>query len=267
MECRTLRSYRRALITGGSSGIGRAFAAQLPATTDLLITGRDEQRLLEAAAELARPGRAVETITADLAEQGGRDLVVERAEAFGIDLLIDNAGSARFGRFLDGTPEAEREMAQVNVVAVVDLTRRLLPGMLERARASGSRAGLIVISSTAAFAPVPFFATYAATKAFDLHFAEALAFELGSEPIDVLALCPGLTQSNLTRNLGLPAAALTGAGDPRAVAAHGLAALGQRTVQVTGLINQVALRPVVLPRRLVNGAVGFAMRLVAGGAR
>ena len=108
-------------------------------------------------------------------DAGERDNLIEHAEAFGIDLLINNAVVGRLGRFLDNSVELERQTVLLNVVAVVDLTRRLLPGMLQRARAARRHAGIIVVSSTAAFAPVPFFATYAASKAFDLQFTEALA--------------------------------------------------------------------------------------------
>ena len=197
-----MRNYRRALVTGATSGIGAAFAEELPVRTDLLLTGRDLQRLSQAAERLARPGRTIETHSADLTDVGARDRLVEHAEAFGVDLLVNNAGIGRLGRFLDNPADVERKTVLLNVVAVVDLTRRLLPGMLERARAGRRRAGLIVVSSTTAFAPVPFFATYAASKAFALQFTEALAEELCGEPIDVLALCPGATRTAFGRHAG-----------------------------------------------------------------
>lgn len=257
-----MRSYRRALVTGASSGIGAAFASELPTSTDLLLTGRSDERLAVAVVDLGRPGRAVETHTADLTNMSERDALVEHAERFGIDLLINNAGTGQLGRFLDNAAELERETVMLNVVAVVDLTRGLLPGMLQRARATRRRAGLIVVSSTAAFAPVPFFATYAASKAFDLHFTEALAEELRDEPMDVVALCPGATRTGFGAAAGFQPGNLPGASDPRQVAAEGLAALGRETVHVTGALNQAAFGPVVLPRRLVRSAVGLAMRLL-----
>jgi hypothetical protein len=262
-----MRSYRRALITGASSGIGAAFALELPANTDLLLTGRDEERLAQTAERVTRQGRTVETHKADLTDAGERDNLIEHAEAFGIDLLINNAGVGRLGRFLDNSVELERQTVLLNVVAVVDLTRRLLPGMLQRARAARRHAGIIVVSSTAAFAPVPFFATYAASKAFDLQFTEALAEELRGEPVDVLALCPGATRTTFGRTAGFQSGEVPGASEPRHVAAEGLAALGRDTVRVAGLLNQAAFAPVVLPRRLITGAVGVAMRFVASRVR
>ncbi len=261
-----MRSYRRALITGASSGIGAAFADELPVSTDLLLTGRNEERLTRTAERLARPRRTVETHVADLTDASQRDELIEHAEAFGIDLLINNAGVGRLGRFLDHSADLARETVLVNVVAVVDLTRRLLPGMLARARTARRHAGLIIVSSTAAFAPVPLFATYAASKVFDLHFTEALAEELRGEPVDVLALCPGATRTRFGAKADSPSSQMPGISDPRHVAAEGLAALGRETVRVAGLLNQAAFGPVVLPRRLMTGAIGLAMRFVAGRA-
>ncbi|MGZ8404017.1 MAG: SDR family NAD(P)-dependent oxidoreductase [Rhodoplanes sp.] len=262
-----MRSYRRALITGASSGIGAAFAEELPASTHLLLSGRDHERLARTAERVAHEGRTVETHAADLTDAGQRDKLVEHAEAFGIDLLINNAGVGHLGRFLDQVPEQVSETVLLNVVAVADLSRRLLPGMLERARTARRHAGLIIVSSTVAFAPVPFFATYAASKGFDLQFAEALSEELRGEPVDVLALCPGATRTRFAGAAEDQRRYFPGASDPRDVAAQGLASIGRDSVRVAGFLNQAALGPVVLPRRLVTSAVGLAMRLVTGRAR
>ena len=129
------RSYRTALITGATSGIGAAFADALPAETGLLLTGRREARLREVVARHAKPGRVVESIAADLADEAGRDAVVARADAAGIDLLVCNAGSGLYGPFLGHDAAAELESLQLNVIACVHLVRGLLPGMLSRARA------------------------------------------------------------------------------------------------------------------------------------
>jgi hypothetical protein len=258
-----MRQYQRALITGATSGIGAAFAAELPAATHLLLTGRDGDRHGRVAEKQARPGREVDSCIADLTRIDEVDALAARADAAGIDLLINNAGSGRFGRFVDNPAEAEIAAAQLNVVAVVALTRRLLPGMIARARAAGRRCGVIILSSTAGLAPVPFFATYAATKAFDLHFAEALADEMRGEPVDLLALCPGATRTSFGTRAGFESGNLPGAVEPRSVAREGLDALGRRTVHVAGFVNQAAFGPMVAPRRLVTGALGIAMRLIA----
>jgi short-subunit dehydrogenase len=264
-----MRTYERALITGATSGIGAAFAEALPATTHLLLTGRDPQRLANQAERLEQPDRSVETQVADLADPLAVEMLIQAADDFGIDLLINNAGLGPVGAVIDNPPELERETLMVNVVAVATLTRRLLPGMLQRARQRQRRAGLIIVASTAAFAPVPFFATYAASKAFDLNYTEALAEELRGEPIDVLALCPGPTRTGFAGRSGgrhgFDVNGIPGAADPASVAHEGLAALGRQTVRVSGTLQQAAFGPAVLPRRVITGVLGAAMRLI--GAR
>ena len=250
-------SYRFALITGATSGIGEALAKALPASTGLLLTGRDGERLAALKAELGdAPGggdRPVETLVADLAEDAGRDAVIAAAENLQLDLLVNNAGTGQIGPVLEIPAAREREVAEVNVVAPVVLTRALLPGMLARARTDRRRAGLIVVASIMAFQPAPMMATYAASKAFDLHYAEALAAELAGQPIDVLALCPGGTRTRFGERAGIHARHSNGWDSPERVAREALAALGQRSVHIVGGRNRlVTTMPRFLPRRTVT---------------
>ena len=253
------RTYRFALVTGASSGIGEAFAEALPPDTSLLLAGRDHDRLTIVAERLARPGREVATVAADLTSNAGRAMVIERAERLGIDLLISNAGVGRFGRLLDHRAEEERETVELNVVATVVLTHALLPGMLARARAAGERAGMILVASSTAFTPVPYLATYAASKAFDLSFGEALAEELRGEPIDLLTLCPGATRTRFAERAGYAGGQFPGAASPARVAREGLGALGRQTVHIVGA-SGLALAPVALARYAVTGGLGAALR-------
>jgi uncharacterized protein len=252
---------RAALVTGATSGIGEAFARALPATTGLLLTGRNGEALKALAAALSAPSRRrpVETIAADLAAEAGIDAVAARAEAFGIDLLVLNAGTGRFGDFLAVPEAALRETVAVNVLAPAVLARRLLPGMLDRARRAHGRAGLVVVSSAAAFAPVPRLAAYAASKAFGLSLAEALAAELAAEPIDVLALCPTATRTRFAARAGWRGGALPGAQDPMRVAEAALAALGRRRTLVLGPISGGLLGVPALARAAI--AQGLAVLL------
>jgi hypothetical protein len=262
-------TFRHALITGASSGIGAAFARALPRATGLLLTGRDRERLAQLAAELALNDRPVRTIVADLATADGRRALIHAAEEQPIDLLINNAGLGWLGPVVDSPPEREAEMVQVNAAAPVELTRALLPGMIRRARErqegesqGGGRAGLIFVASAAAFMAVLLFATYAASKAFLLHYAEALAEELASAPVDVLALCPSATRTRFFARAnvapsGIPAAAH----DAERVAREGLQALGRRTVHVVGPGTYLATAAArFLPRRMVTAAAERAMR-------
>jgi uncharacterized protein len=259
---RTARRFKSALVTGATSGIGRAFAEVLPPSTSLLLTGRNETKLQQIKAQLTNPMREVTTVAADLTTDAGREAVIARAQEKGIDLLINNAGVGYLGRLINHPPEQERAMVELNVVAPLVLTRALLPGMLERAQAERRRAGLIIVASEAAFAPVPYFATYAASKAFDLGLAESLAEELANEPVDVLALCPGSTRSEFGTRAGFAAGNLPGASDPRAVAREALGALGRNRVLVSGLARRAAFAPLVLPRLLAAKGLGAVMDLV-----
>ena len=231
-------AYAFAAITGATSGIGAAFARALPPQTNLLLTGRDATKLAAAEAALAQGGRRVETVTADLASEPGRQDFLAAAAALPIDLLVNNAGLGRFGRVIDNPAESEREMVEVNVVAVVMLTRALLPQMLERAASRRSRAGLIIVGSTASFQPTPYLATYGATKTFDLFYAEALAGELSQLPIDVLALCPGGTETAFFTRAGMRGSQ-RGFAAPERVVREGLAALGRKNVHVVGGLNRL----------------------------
>ena len=260
-------AFSFALITGASSGIGEAFARLLPADCGLLLTGRDAERL-DALRSALGSARQVEVLAADLATAEGRAALIEAASERPIDLLINNAGLGCFGAVADNPAESEAAMAELNVLAPVVLTRALLPGMIARARAGRRRAGIIVTASTAAFAPLPYLSTYAATKAFDLFYAEGLAGELAREPVDVLALCPGPTRTRFferARGQALPKPGLV---DPEQVAREGLAALGRRPVHVVGGGNQAyAALTRLVPRGLLRRGTRNFMRGRAKRAR
>ncbi len=253
-------AYQCALITGATSGIGKAFAEALPSDTGLLLTGRAEDRLAALAEALAGAGRRVETVTADLGFAEGQSRVIAAAEAANIDLLINNAGLGQYGAFVDNPPEFERAMVEVNVVAPVVLTRALLPGMIARAAESGNRAGIIVVASVAGFHPVPYMSTYAATKAFDLLFAESIAAELRREPVDILALCPGATRTEFFTRAGLRDSVLPYMVDADTVARQALSALGARTILITDPVRRVMLAPALLFRAMKRRAVAAVMR-------
>ncbi len=255
--------YRTALITGATSGIGTAIARALPVACDVLLTGRDAERLAELSDALGREGRGVDWIAADLAAAAGRAAVIERAEAAKIDFLINNAGLGRFGAVAGNPPEVEAEMVAVNVTAPVEITRALLPGMIDRARARKGRAGIMILSSVVAFQAVPYMTTYAATKAFDLFYAEGLAEELKGEPVDVLAVCPGSTRTQFFDRAAMPTSALPYLIAPETVARRALAAMGRRTVLVTDPTRRITIVPGLIRRLLVRILTGAVMRRMA----
>jgi short-subunit dehydrogenase len=253
-------AFRSALITGASSGIGEAFARGLPRATALLLAGRDRDRLSKLAQELTSPGRVVRIVTADLSEDQERGAAIAAAESAEVDLVINNAGIGKLGRVIENTPERESEMVKVNALTPVEICRALIPGMLRRAEQKQSRAGIINVSSAAAFGPMPFFATYAASKAFLLHYTEALAEELSDRPIDVLALCPGATKTRFFERAGIEHLGFT-MHEPERVVREGLQALGHRTVHIVGPGNYLATAAMrFLPRRIVTAAVESVTR-------
>jgi short-subunit dehydrogenase len=183
------------LITGASSGIGEAFARKLTARGhNLLLVARSEEKLIALCNELGRiKSIRAQYVAMDLSrpeaparlfeETQQRDLVV--------DLLINNAGFGSLGDFAKLDLARELNMIDLNIRALVELTHRFLAPMRERKGGS-----IINVASTAGFQPVPFMATYAATKAFVLSFSEALWEENRPYGIKVMALCPGVTETN-----------------------------------------------------------------------
>ena len=249
-----------ALITGASSGIGAALARALPPDRPLLLTGRDPARLEALRAELATAGRPVEIVIADLADPAGPRAVVEALGERPLALLVNNAGLGSWGPLLASDPAREAEMVAVNCLAPVVLTRALLPRLIESAGQGKGRSGLILVASTAAFQPLPNFATYAATKAFDRFLGEALSQELAGQPVAVLTLCPGATRTRFFERARLPGLR-SHTMEAERVAREALDALGRRTLLVPGLLNRLASQVVgLVPRALARPAIRLVMR-------
>ena len=184
-----------ALVTGASSGIGECFARALAARKqNLILVARSKDKLIALAAELrAAHGIAAEPIDFDLSVTGAAAslaaLLHERE--LQVELLINNAGFGARGKFHELPLDRQSEMLRLNIVALVELTHHLLPAMVER-----RHGGIINVSSTASFQPVPNTILYAATKAFVTSFSVGLAEELRSSGVIVVTLCPGGTQTN-----------------------------------------------------------------------
>jgi uncharacterized protein len=173
-----------ALVTGASSGIGEQFARQLSERGhDLVLVARRADRLERLASELPTTAHV---LPCDLGSDGAELPSRVRELGVDIDLLVNNAGFGTHGRFWEIDEGRDAEMVRVNCEAVVILTREFLPAMIER-----GRGGVIVVASTAGFQPLPYEAAYSASKAFALHFTEALHTELRGTGVRALAVNPG----------------------------------------------------------------------------
>lgn len=254
------------MITGASSGLGEAYARALAARgCDLLVAARRDDRLRALADDVAsRHGAATRIVRADLATEAGRAGLRTALDGAGVAprVLVLNAGFGTRGPLWRLPREREVEMTMLNCTAVVDLAAHALPAMV-----AAGRGALVVVSSAAAFQPVPHMATYAATKAFELRFAEALGEELRGSGVRVIAVCPGPTRTEFTTG----AAPGTSGGtlrwpvpmdDPERVVAATWRALarGRRRVPTGVVAHAAALAAAALPGGLVLRASGLAHR-------
>ncbi len=190
-----------ALVTGASSGLGRAFATKLASDGMSLVLVARSSGLLHALADELREayGVAVEVIVADLADADARAAVVADLESRDVELLINNAGFATSGDFADEDPARIAELISLNCLALTMLSRAAVPGMVARGRGA-----IVNVASTAAFQPIPTMGTYAASKAFVLRLSMAMWHELRPKGVTVLALCPGATETDFWRIAGNP---------------------------------------------------------------
>ena len=200
-----LESYsdRWALVTGASSGIGEAFAQRLAALgMHLVLTARRGDLLEKLAEDLhVRHGTRCEILPGDLSDPHRAQAIVRDLESrdIEIELLVNNAGFGIVAEIEETDVERIMQMTRLNIGALTELTYRILPGMLSR-----GRGGVINISSVAGFQPVAYMAAYAASKAYVLHFSEALWAETRGRGVTVTAVCPGVTTTSFFDVAGVP---------------------------------------------------------------
>lgn len=245
-----------ALVTGASSGIGAALAEELAfGGTNLVLTARRKDRLEELARRLATTYKIkTEVFPADLTDSNAPERIFAFTKEKGIevDLLINNAGFGQHGEFHAVEKQRLLDMVQVNCSAVVHLTSLYLPEMVARRRGD-----VLILASTASFQAVPYISTYAATKAFDLLFAEGLAEEMKPYGIHVCALCPGTTESEFHAVAGQEKF-FRKAETAKKVAHTGLKALAVgKSYVISGLGNYLGAHGErLVPRRFVTRVAG-----------
>src|SRR5215470_1019534 len=246
---------KTALITGASVGLGRELAKLFAADGhDLVLVARRKDKLDQLAAELGKGhGVAATVIASDLTDPAAPAALADKVGAAGIEVefLVNNAGFGSNGAFHELDEKRELDMIQVNVTALVQLTRRLLPAMV--ARKSGR---ILNIGSTAGFVPGPFMADYYASKAYVISFTEAIAFELRGTGVTATVLCPGATATEFAAVAGNDKSPLfkSGVADAVSVARHGYRAMmAGRVVAIPGARNKVLIQSLrVSPRAAIR---------------
>ncbi len=243
-----------ALVTGASAGIGRELARLLgPRAKAIVLAARRQDRLDELREELTtrNPALTVYVYPMDLQDAAQIDALVDwlKEQNIAVSLLINNAGLGDIGFFASGDLKKSELMLRVNVFALTKLTQLLLPGIL--ARKDG---GILNVSSSAGFLPMPGFAVYAATKAYVNSFSEALRQELHGTGISVCALCPGPVHTEFSEVAQRP-------GQDQTVGGPEFVYVSAEQVAREGLDGVERNRAVVIPGRIMRVAM-FITRLI-----
>ena len=251
-------TWQRALVTGASSGIGKAMALNLAARgTDLVLVARRASMLEDLARIVREQGRQAEVLVADLLSAEGVAAVEARLrdEAAPVDLLVNNAGFGTFGPFHKLPVAREEDEIRLNVLALVRLSHAAVSAMVPR-----KRGGILNVSSTAGFQAMPYSATYCSTKAFVTSFSECLHEELKPRGVHVSALCPGYVRTEFqdvaeVKSSVIPKFAWL---EVEKVAKQGLDAVSaNHAVAVTGGLYRSAIGlNRVLPRAVVRRMAG-----------
>ncbi len=237
-----------ALVTGASSGIGEAFARKLAERkVNLVLVARREDRLNTLATQLqAQHQIEVRVVALDLTRDDFLPELIAQTDELEIGLLVNSAGELQAGHFLDHNLHAELKQLELNIRATVILTHYYGQKMRER-----KRGGIICLASIVGFAGVPSMASYSASKAYALTFAEGISRELRKDGVAVLALSPGPTSTEIWPKGATPSMLQR----PDIVAEIALRKLGKRTTVVTGLLNKLIIFSLRFAPRWVNSMI------------
>ncbi len=249
-----------ALITDASKGIGLEFSRQIAAKgLNVVLVARSEGKLKDLASSI-ETNYSVKTriVAADLTDSAGMARLLEASADINIGLLVNNAGREDSGPLLQIPVETAINTIDLNIKVPLQLTHHFAAKMHAR-----KKGGIVFMSSIVAFQGVPNIANYAATKAYDLVFAEGVAAELKRSNIDVISVNPGFTDSELSPQIsfdGLPIKPMSAG----SVVKTALGDLGNSRLSVPGLVNKILYftGKYLQPRRLNTAAFGFVFRKV-----
>lgn len=249
-------NYQTALITGASSGIGKAFAYELAkkGIKNLILTARNEEKLIEISADLKEKYKInIKYIIADLSDISSSQKIyneIKKDNIF-VDLLINNAGVGKWTNFLEQTIDTYQKMLMLNINSLVQLSQLFLPDML-----INKKGGIINIASTGALQPCPYISVYCASKAFVLNFSESLYGEYIDKGIVVTAICPGNTETNFQKTANANTKGMKSA-SPDVVANQSINALiHHNNNKIIGFNNQLqSILPRILPRKVIINLV------------
>lgn len=250
------------LITGASSGLGAVFAQRLAERgANLILVARRRERLTELAESIRRHEVvSIALYDQDLSKPGAASELSQRISADGlaVDTLINNAGMGTHGNFADQAPDALAAEVHLDVTSVVELTRALLPQMLQ-----SGRGALVNIASTSAYQPTPAMAVYGASKAFILSFTESLAYETRRSGLKVLAVSPGPMRTEFFDKLGTTRPGVGQWQNPGQVVDFTLRTLDRRCAPpsvISGQLNAVPIAAArLIPRRFVLAFTGLTV--------
>ncbi len=250
-----------ALITGASSGLGAEFARQIAEKgLNLVLTARRNERLQTLATELiSSHGIRVETVAVDLADPGFKEIILQTVKGLEIGLLVNNAGFAVTGEFINNPLERELELLNVNCRAPL-----ILSHIFARKMVSRKRGGIIIVSSQVAFIAAPLWLGYSTSKVYDLYMACALESEMKQHGIDVQALCPGPTKTEFGKVAGV--SGRFSSMQAETVIRESLEKLGRKLIVSPGILNKLTYGLVrIMPRKLTSRILkqGLAARINA----
>jgi short-subunit dehydrogenase len=254
-------SRKWAIVTGASSGIGKALAIEFATGGfNVLLTGRNEVALASVARECANSKVQTKVIAADLSRPESVDALVEAIRVFGADygVLVNNAGFGVHGEFAKSDIGQEVEMLDVQLAAMLKLTKAVLPGMIEH------RFGRILnVGSVYSYAPVPFQSVYAACKAFLQSFSASLRNELADTGVTVTLFCPGITQTEFRSRAGIAEKNKSSGLTAQAAARIGFTAtIDRKAVVIPGFENRLfVVVAKVFPSSWFSGVIRFINRM------